>query len=1111
MDTDGPPPPKSNSFNTLNNLQQQQQQSASSSSSVITNNNNANTNKAKQEEERRQQNEEEEYEQKLIKQLSNLSTQEIKRELEHTHSISTVALRGKHMLVKTLVNARIRKKKKSDVNDKKKKGENVGNVSTSKSSVARTTNSDYNTGSSNSINMNHGPDIKTMGVSEIKRELQLYGITTDGFLEKRELEETLLRERSLRIPPTSSGTKSGESNTSFGVHVIPGVGNVKQSSSSSSSTPSVSATQLNMSSSSSDNNNQNNNIPEYIYDSQQSPNDRAKLRELQIAYEFERVQSLPSWPEPTDIQYELETKFNISTKYFIGIKEMGYALAVARVDNMIERQLLGLSADGCVVDKFGKPVPTREGVDCSTDEDGDDLFQLPSAEELVAMEYENLYNSWDEVSLSEELENQYGIPAKHFMGKKEMAYALAVERVDRAIKEGGLIMDDYEDDDDELYGVMTDEDMMKILEEEMKKEEEEERKDRENRRMQLRTQSSFGGDGTGSKKTFTKEEPNPFQKTRPSYQSTPLADMIKDDTKGKRRRRSQPKRTPISSEPPHSFGRSRQQRQNAAQMGSVIGEHPSSSSSFATGGTMNNSNNKQSLADILKGSEQQQKSRSRPIRPPPIKTFKTSSARVDESFRPPPPNSFYGNNSRGYNTAWGKQGPMTNNASSSSYNNASASNNRGYSASWNKGPQQYASGSTAASSGTSSRSSANTQRPFEPAPFTQPGTHNAQGSASRHEPQRVPPQTPFTSPVTDGARGMSGGGSQGPFTPFTPPPKRSTNGKPPSQKRPSDPRGFNIKDTPDNTQPFVGSQAYFDQNTAYSPPLQVDPPPRDPNYEPKKRPFEPAPFSNPQPHAVRTDRAYRPPRDKWNRVNNNYSPPPPHTRVNPRQDDRQKQTKQRVGSSAFNNLKDMFSNMNSDGSGKKGAEKKVEKPKGFKSGNVEVFSSTDNEWPPKDISRQQNERLQQALEVEIIDAEMETTEDWQFEEEDDINQSSSPQPSTFDTFSNAWKGGPKSSSSFTANGGGSNEVDTVSYNNIVEDNTNGSGMTTDDTVIIQKAQQLLTSNPEIRAIVTRAQSNSKIREAVRECMDNPSSFGQYLNDAEVGPILNELRDCILIN
>ena len=39
------------------------------------------------------------------------------------------------------------------------------------------------------------------------------------------------------------------------------------------------------------------------------------------------------------------------------------------------------------------------------------------------MEYDNLYTSWDEESLSGELESQYGIPAKHFMGKKEMAYA----------------------------------------------------------------------------------------------------------------------------------------------------------------------------------------------------------------------------------------------------------------------------------------------------------------------------------------------------------------------------------------------------------------------------------------------------------------------------------------------------------------------------------------------------------------------------------------------------------------------------------------------------------------------------------------------------------------
>jgi len=60
---------------------------------------------------------------------------------------------------------------------------------------------------------------------------------------------------------------------------------------------------------------------------------------------------------------------------------------------------------------------------------------------------------------------------------------------------------------------------------------------------------------------------------------------------------------------------------------------------------------------------------------------------------------------------------------------------------------------------------------------------------------------------------------------------------------------------------------------------------------------------------------------------------------------------------------------------------------------------------------------------------------------------------------------------------------------------------------IQKAQQLL-ANPRIRAIVNKAQANPKVRNAVQECMGNPASFGQYLNDDEVGPILRELKDCI---
>ena len=54
---------------------------------------------------------------------------------------------------------------------------------------------------------------------------------------------------------------------------------------------------------------------------------------------------------------------------------------------------------------------------------------------------------------SSELESQYGIPAKHFMGKKEMAYALAVEREDRAMKEGGgYILDDDDDINSEMNG-----------------------------------------------------------------------------------------------------------------------------------------------------------------------------------------------------------------------------------------------------------------------------------------------------------------------------------------------------------------------------------------------------------------------------------------------------------------------------------------------------------------------------------------------------------------------------------------------------------------------------------------------------------------------------------
>ena len=43
------------------------------------------------------------------------------------------------------------------------------------------------------------------------------------------------------------------------------------------------------------------------------------------------------------LRMELETRVQISTRYFLGTKEMAYALAVARVDDAIERQRLGMT------------------------------------------------------------------------------------------------------------------------------------------------------------------------------------------------------------------------------------------------------------------------------------------------------------------------------------------------------------------------------------------------------------------------------------------------------------------------------------------------------------------------------------------------------------------------------------------------------------------------------------------------------------------------------------------------------------------------------------------------------------------------------------------------
>jgi len=110
IDNDGPPPPKSNSFNTLNNLQ-----SPSTNSNSINSNSNSATNTNTNYKQQLQIT-------KLTNQIKNKSTQEIKKELEHTFRISTTAIRGKENLVKTLVDARLMSMKDNEI-DKKLNGD----------------------------------------------------------------------------------------------------------------------------------------------------------------------------------------------------------------------------------------------------------------------------------------------------------------------------------------------------------------------------------------------------------------------------------------------------------------------------------------------------------------------------------------------------------------------------------------------------------------------------------------------------------------------------------------------------------------------------------------------------------------------------------------------------------------------------------------------------------------------------------------------------------------------------------------------------------------------------------------------------------------------------
>ena len=248
---------------------------------------------------------------------------------------------------------------------------------------------------------------------------------------------------------------------------------------------------------------------------------------------------------------------------------------------------------------------------------------------------------------------------------------------------------------------------------------------------------------------------------------TPLADMANGKKSG---RQYSPNRTPLSSEQP-SPQRQRQRQQNVSR-GTVMGGRPNNtpknesrplSAVAREADEKRKARTKKStpLSDILKGAEEKQKARSRRVSTPLsdiLKGQQTERRRsANDPYRTrnkPPPRPKATSTGR-FDDSFNVGDPFN------SYKRASSRRN-------------------------------GSQMPFEPTPFTAPGSHSAaQGTASRSR------KTAFSR-------------SQKPYEPtFTPPRKHDTTNMPPPPKRSrQNSRKFNFKDGPDFTQPFVGSQVW---------------------------------------------------------------------------------------------------------------------------------------------------------------------------------------------------------------------------------------------------------------------------------------------------------------
>ena len=1018
-----------------------------------------------------------EQRQKLTNQLKNFSTQEIKRELEQTYKISTAALRGKDQLITALVMARMT----GSLSVPPTEGGVDPNFRDQYKDPLRGESNNAN-GSSWVNNANYQKDMELMSVGEIKRELQLYGVSGDAYTDKPALLSVLIRERRLRNIPTPSKRPKIEVNVvptaTSRLNRNPSPGMSDEEGNESIRSPSRMAeltkvtiltknqkeakkSQSNPLSKDNDGHqgdslireSSENNVFSQQYDdfpseqeeiystpmetpfyvdefippeedaTHKNGNEGTKLRDLQIAFEFDRVQE--GLPTPDEIRHELASKFNIDTKYFMGVNEMVYALAVARVDAAIEREKLRRDGkdDLCEVsdELGGKPISKNrnanfDGVtssnfngqsippECLDEVDG----ALPSREELISMEFQRL-QPLDEYELSWELEAQHGIPAKHFLGKQELAYALAVERVDTAQKEADAAIHDNElqsDVDSNQFAWMSEEDMMRMMEEEMMKE-----------AMPQQTINISTDNKCRSTRHNGKADTQPVstQKQTSSNkgsQSTSLKDIIQNNSE-KRSRSRQSTNGSGSFQYQGETLRERERRESKSkhntsaepQMGTVVG-----------GESWDKTVSKQKppkappLSDILKETSRtraspQQKSRVRATAPPPRPPQRQRPPRSASRASSPFDVSF------GVG-AWKTKGGIGNSA-------PNAYQNYGV-------PNDY---------GMPPRS------PFEVPPFPDPDLY------ASYQPE--PPPPPFDSYSSDRIYSDSTSFEPGKFTP---PRKHNAEGMPPPSRRKPNSRGFNIRDT-EGPRPFIGVQTVMDQFMPPSPPLQVEPPPSDDN-PPPKRPFEPAPFSRPQPHTVYNDRPPREPRgSKWKTA----PPPPPKSKWN----NSSSQTK-RGGPSPFDRMKDIFT------SGKDTDKDKFEDQVKFKYDRVEVMN---DKWSPFDGTGRRESGKSNAGDVKVVDAQLDDENAYQYK-----------------GYANAWKGGPKSEHNQQVGG------------------TVGSKSRPADAM--KKAYELL-ANTDIQAVATKARSNPKVREAVQACLGDPKSFGGYLEDSDVGPILQELKDLIV--